>query len=358
MPLMVPNLDDRSFTDLVDEALSMLPQYAPKWTNYNPSDPGITLIELLAYLTEVMIYRLDRVTRQSKIKFLELLREVQPAEKKLLADPDTPLEAVDEALRQTVLELRQPQRAVTSEDFEALALNVTACSSPEASPAIRARCFARMNLEASDTESRMRDCPGHVSLVIVPGQKFEPHEFTSILEYIRDMLEPRRLLTTQLHVVKPCYLRVSLDARIRTHPGVIFGDVQTEAIKILRKYFDPRPGGGPGEEGWPFGRAVYISEVYALLEEVEGTDYVQAVRILQLTERGAAVREEQTALGIQIGVPTASEVGVSTRLGGEASTDTDRLIRDAGGRLIAVTLRPYELVRISVILLNQEGRMS
>ncbi len=60
---MVPNLDDRSFTDLVDEALSMLPQYAPKWTNYNPSDPGITLIELLAYLTEVMIYRLDRFAR-------------------------------------------------------------------------------------------------------------------------------------------------------------------------------------------------------------------------------------------------------------------------------------------------------
>ena len=64
MPLQIPNLDDRNFTDLVEEARSMIPQYAPEWTNQNASDPGITLIELLAYVSEMLIYRLNRVTRE------------------------------------------------------------------------------------------------------------------------------------------------------------------------------------------------------------------------------------------------------------------------------------------------------
>ena len=60
MPLPLPNLDDRSYTDLVEEARRLIPTYAPEWTNHNPSDPGIMLIELFAYLTEMLIYRLNR----------------------------------------------------------------------------------------------------------------------------------------------------------------------------------------------------------------------------------------------------------------------------------------------------------
>src|SRR5215510_3903440 len=103
MPLKVPNLDDRTYTDLVQEALAMLPRYAPEWTNHNPSDPGITLIELLAYFTEMLIYRLNRVTRENKLKFLWLLREDTPEEKARLAKASTA--EVDEALNQAVLTL-------------------------------------------------------------------------------------------------------------------------------------------------------------------------------------------------------------------------------------------------------------
>lgn len=346
MPLKVPNLDDRNFTDLVEEALSMLPRYAPEWTNYNPSDPGITLIELLAYITEMLIYRLNRVTRENKIKFLQLLREVEHAEKERLANPNTPLEKVDEALRQTVLGLRQPQRAVTCEDYEYLAKKVTASSPHDEQKVIRVRCFARRNLETSDKESRMLDCPGHISVVIVPGSELELEEFTSLLKNVRDALEPMRLLTTRLHVVKPCYLWLSLGAVIRTQPDASFGEVQNKAIKKLQQYFNPLPDGGPDGDGWPFGRAIYLSEVYELLEQVEGVDYIQDVRVLRLTTTGEAPGDEGTAVGIQIGV--RSTVGLDSRIGGETSADTDRLIRDTLGRLMAVALRQDELVRIEV----------
>src|SRR5215510_11231811 len=68
-----PKLDDRNFHDIVEEAISMIPRYSPEWTNHNPSDPGITLIELAAWMTDLLIYRLNQVPDKNYIAFLNLL---------------------------------------------------------------------------------------------------------------------------------------------------------------------------------------------------------------------------------------------------------------------------------------------
>lgn len=68
-----PNLDDRTFEDLVQECILRIPRYCPEWTNHNPGDPGITLIELFAWLTDHMLYRFNQVPRRYYIAFLELL---------------------------------------------------------------------------------------------------------------------------------------------------------------------------------------------------------------------------------------------------------------------------------------------
>jgi hypothetical protein len=73
MPLQVPDLDDRTYPDLVAEGIRLIPRYAPVWTNHNASDPGITLLELFAFLTEGLIYELNRVSDANKAKFLKLL---------------------------------------------------------------------------------------------------------------------------------------------------------------------------------------------------------------------------------------------------------------------------------------------
>ena len=81
MSLPTPNLDDLRFQrDLVDEARRRIIRYCPEWTDYNLSDPGITLIELFAWMTEQLTYRLNRVPDKNYIKFLELLGlQLQPA---------------------------------------------------------------------------------------------------------------------------------------------------------------------------------------------------------------------------------------------------------------------------------------
>jgi predicted phage baseplate assembly protein len=59
--LPVPNLDDRRFQDIVDEAKRLIPKYCPEWTNHNVSDPGVALIELFAWMTEMTLFRLNQV---------------------------------------------------------------------------------------------------------------------------------------------------------------------------------------------------------------------------------------------------------------------------------------------------------
>jgi predicted phage baseplate assembly protein len=81
MPLPDPYLDDLRFQqDLVDEARRRIVQYCPEWTDYNLSDPGITLIELFAWMTEMLVYRLNRVPEKNYVKFMEMLGiRLQPA---------------------------------------------------------------------------------------------------------------------------------------------------------------------------------------------------------------------------------------------------------------------------------------
>src|SRR6266852_8061448 len=73
MPLTLPNLDDRRYQDLLDEALSRIPVYTPEWTNFNKSDPGVTLIEVFAFLTENLLYRCNQIPDRNRKKFLKLL---------------------------------------------------------------------------------------------------------------------------------------------------------------------------------------------------------------------------------------------------------------------------------------------
>lgn len=73
MPLTPPPLDTRSHQDLVNEALARIPVHTPAWTNFNAADPGVTLIEAFAYLTESLLYRANQVPERHRSRFLQLL---------------------------------------------------------------------------------------------------------------------------------------------------------------------------------------------------------------------------------------------------------------------------------------------
>lgn len=125
MPLIAPNLDDRRFAEIVAEARSLIPRYAPEWTDHNDSDPGITLIQLFAWLSEMLLFRMNRVPERNYIKFLQLigveLKPAAPAHAELtftLASPDLSTVYVPQGTR---VGARPPEPAPGGEPTLALA---------------------------------------------------------------------------------------------------------------------------------------------------------------------------------------------------------------------------------------------
>ena len=193
MPLQLPNLDDRRYNDLVTEALARLPTYSQEWTNYNPSDPGITLIELFAYLTDMLLYRLNRVTDNN---------------------------------------LRKWGRRLTPK-------------------------------------------PGHVSVVIVPKTPDPQQPSADLIKVLLSYLDERRILTTKLHVTGPFYAHITSQLVIARN-----SDAEDEAVtkainKSLNDLLNPLP--SENGHGWPFGRDVFVSEVYESLEKIQGIDFITDV---------------------------------------------------------------------------------
>ncbi|HEX3131865.1 MAG TPA: putative baseplate assembly protein [Thermoanaerobaculia bacterium] len=83
MPLPRPILDDRSYEQLRDELIRRIPVYSPEWTDHNPTDPGITLLELFAFLGENLLFRFNQIPETARLEMLRLLqvplRPAQPA---------------------------------------------------------------------------------------------------------------------------------------------------------------------------------------------------------------------------------------------------------------------------------------
>lgn len=236
----IPQLDDITFAELVEEAKKMIPQYAPQWTDYNLHDPGITIIELLSWIVETQIFRLDQITEKEIKSFLHLLGQ-DPQKKEKLKD----------AKMRAQIDLRKLYKAVTLDDFEQIAKETPGVSI--------ARAKALWNKD-------------RVQVVIVPDtpqntkQQRKPltAEETKSRVYLR--LDKRRILTTQVEVIDPEYFAVSVQANIKIKPQASAEGVTERVDDMLKDFLSPAT--------WPFGRNIYASEVIAKIENIDGVDLV------------------------------------------------------------------------------------
>jgi hypothetical protein len=312
MPLPIPNLDDRTFEDLVAEALTLIPGVAPDWTDHNPSDPGITVLEMFAYLTETLIYRVNRISDDHMRAFLTLLN----------GPGWTPAPGVSlrDQVRTRTVELRRPDRAVSAEDYERLALE----SDPRDPKQVRrAHCVPRRDLTVLATGPPV-EAPGHVTVVIVADPSIpndDPSapgaELAGLLTMVFNYLSDRRLLTTRLHVVPSRVVTIGLALTIQMRDDADEQRLGDAVITDLTTFYHPLTGGADGG-GWPFGRPIYVSELYRHIEAIPGVDFVT-----------------KTAPGDEVVL---------------ISPDTlpSRLANDAAGNLLEVRLGQEELVKLDL----------
>ncbi|NES22057.1 MAG: hypothetical protein F6K41_24820 [Symploca sp. SIO3E6] len=338
MAIELPNLDDRTYDDLVQEALGMIPTYAPQWTNHNPSDPGITLIELFAYLTEMLLYRQNRVTEANKRMFLQLLNGPNWQQ----------TQDLQTEIKEAINQVRDRYRAITCNDFVELAL--------EADHTIaRAHCIPRRNLNSENPLVEPVDRPGHVSIIIIPGGKevvllalllliqgslyqlallliqyylvnyannsyYSPPQPSSFLiNQVKNHLQQRRLIGTAIHVVVPSYITISIRFTIYLNREAEVETSEETILNTLENFLAPLAN-PDNPQGWQFGRNVYVSELYQLLDELEFVDYV--------------TKNNQQD---EVFLPEP-----------DAIADEQRLVYTNTGQLSAIQLKPEELVNLDL----------
>lgn len=138
MPLTPPNLDRRTFEDLVAEARLRATRFTPEWTDFNPGDPGAAMIDLFAWMTEIILFRLNQVPDRNYAKFLRMLdlelRPAKPAETQLtfVVNPNANLKGLlQTVLKGTQVAGQHPENGdlitfETDDDLELIPFNLEA----------------------------------------------------------------------------------------------------------------------------------------------------------------------------------------------------------------------------------------
>lgn len=266
MSLPLQNLDNITFEELVKEAKSLIPVYAPEWTNHNTSDPGITLIELFAWLCEMIIYRIDQIPEKSYIHFLNLLG-IKLEEGEELAS----------GIRRGVQQLSECTRAVTVEDYEMLACKAL-LEKPDIMKtfpdlAVRSICLANRDMENKKSEETEQF--GHVSVILIVSTSNQTDlmkETYGIKQYVKQYLSERRVITNRIHVVDPDYQEIKINMSVSARDKKL-----ADFIKgVIEQHIDPILG-GEAKKGWPLGRNLYKSDLYYLVERIPGVDHVRYI---------------------------------------------------------------------------------
>jgi hypothetical protein len=269
MNLPLPNLDDQSYGDLVQEAIALIPLEYPEWTDHNPTDTGIILIELFAWLIEMMLYQVNQIPDQNYASFLSLLKgEKWSLPNEFAEEKQKQLQL---EIRKTLLQLRETYRAVTIEDYEKLILeewqNSTEFTEKES--------IARVNCLPLRKQNQT-NAKAHITLVVVKKNGQEANEETNSYPNLFKFLDQRRLLTARIHLVDPQYISVNLETILVIEDGIKPEDIKEKAETELKNYFHPLRSGKYWQgKGYPFGRNVYLSELYQMLDNLSGVDYVK-----------------------------------------------------------------------------------
>jgi predicted phage baseplate assembly protein len=198
-------------------------------------------------------------------------------------------QSLDDAKLRAPQRLRTQTRAVTRDDYETLARQVPGV--------FRAHCLGPGPQPGGPNDPK----PGTVIVTILaevddPGGYIPPERLllsTELSQAVQAFLAERRLIGTQATVQAPVFYWVSVEAKVglpaNAEPGLV-AEVRRRSESELFRYLNPCVG-GPDGKGWPFGRELHVSELFALLQRVPGVEFVEELKVFyRETATGPAPR--------------------------------------------------------------------
>lgn len=301
MPIQLPDLDRKTYEELLGEMIAAIPKHTGEWTNFNPSDPGITILELLAWITKTLLYRANQIPEESYLNFL-----------RLVTGPGVIYDPADQAHRFIVeycqaLENGGPRdfgvmksearrflnsryRLVTREDFRTLVIDaLQALNHPEIFSAygtVPGEAYQSLVLGAASMVKRIEVFPSYdkVTILMIPADK-QTAGMAELAGVIRNYLEPRRLLGTVITFINPEYAALNLKIRLicKNHTVINHAAVSNAVKAAVETYLNPVTG-GPDGTGWPYGRNLMVYELFRIVEGIPGVDHVAAVYMQNIGE--------------------------------------------------------------------------
>lgn len=198
-------------------------------------------------------------------------------------------ESLDAALARLKRDLRTPHRGVTLDDYRYLATHTPGLRFGRAAVHVRSDdAGASPSASAGESHGTANDSGRSVVAVVVPyspSYRTRPEPSPGFLDAVSCHLERHRLLTDRVTVEGPTYVGISIDAVIEVATGSAERHTIEAVEDALAGFLDPLE--GFEGDGWPFGRPVYLSEVYETIESVSGVD---CVRDVDLTPHGPGSR--------------------------------------------------------------------
>lgn len=212
--------------------------------------------------------RINRIERASSEVLAANLKVSNP----LAAEGGSDAETAEAAGQRLPRLLRHNDRAVGRDDFADLALET-----PSAGIG-RAHCLPRHL-----PHQRLDEIPGVVTLIVIPAydplHPDEPEPDRDQLQRVCAWLEPRRLVTTELYITPPTYVRLSVAVSVEAEADVGEDTLRNQVELALRQLLAPLPPFGPDGLGWPFGRDVGERDLEAAVLRVQGVRLVNGVLI-------------------------------------------------------------------------------
>jgi predicted phage baseplate assembly protein len=199
---------------------------------------------------------------------VEIAKKIETIVNPAPASGGAAAETLAHAIGRAIVLREAPLRAVTTQDFETLALSTPGVQLARAG--VWANIYPGFDCVAT---------PGIVTVILVPAMPVaRPYPSAGLMRAVATHLNPLRTIGTRVEVTGPSYLEVSIQARVQAFSGASKTQVRQAVIDALNTFLDPLRG-GPDQSGWPFGRDVYRSEILQTIDRTSGVDHVESLAL-------------------------------------------------------------------------------
>jgi hypothetical protein len=238
--------------------------------------PNIQIISLQVGLGDRGNVKAHKIT---KIKQLPMESSSVKATNPVAASGGALAETIEEAKSRAMLDIKHQHRAVTDEDYDRLA---------KSTPGLRVARVKTLSLFRPGMDDYPRQtAPAQTTVIVVPySEEKTPIPGVRFLSNVKKHLNQYRLITTELHVIAPEYVRVTIHAVIIVEP--YFKKDSPRIQNALNRFLQPLDHGK--DPGWVFGKPVYKGDIYGLINQMKGIAYIQD---LWLEAEGIGVQKDK-----------------------------------------------------------------